>query len=113
VIKSTGDGALATFDGPARAIRGATGLQAALRSEQVSIRVGLHTGEIELRDDDIGGIGVHIAARVEALAGPGEVLVTKTVTDLVAGSGISFADRGAHDLKGVPGNWQLNAVADT
>ena len=113
VIKSTGDGALATFDGPARAIRCATGLQAALRSEQVSIRVGLHTGEIELRDDDIGGIGVHIAARVEALAAPGEVLVTKTVTDLVAGSGISFADRGVHDLKGVPGNWQLYAVADT
>jgi pimeloyl-ACP methyl ester carboxylesterase len=113
VVKSTGDGALATFDGPARAIRCATGLQAALHSEQVSIRVGMHTGEIELRDDDIGGIGVHIAARVEALAAPGEVLVTKTVTDLVAGSGISFADRGLHDLKGVPGNWQLYAVAGT
>jgi class 3 adenylate cyclase/pimeloyl-ACP methyl ester carboxylesterase len=113
VVKSTGDGALATFDGPARAIRCAAGLQAALRSEQVCIRVGLHTGEIELRDEDIGGIGVHIAARVEALAEPDEVLVTKTVTDLVAGSGITFADRGLHDLKGVPGSWQLYAVAGT
>jgi class 3 adenylate cyclase/pimeloyl-ACP methyl ester carboxylesterase len=113
VVKSTGDGALAIFDGPARAIRCATGLQAALRSEQVRIRVGLHTGEIERRDDDIGGIGVHIAARVEALAEPDEVLVTKTVTDLVAGSGIAFDDRGLHDLKGVPGSWQLYAVAGT
>ena len=112
VIKSTGDGALATFDGPARAIRCAAGLRVALRSEQMRIRVGMHTGEIEVRDDDIGGIGVHIAARVEALAAPDEVLVTKTVTDLVAGSGISFADRGQHDLKGVPGSWQLYAVAD-
>jgi class 3 adenylate cyclase/alpha-beta hydrolase superfamily lysophospholipase len=113
VVKSTGDGALATFDGPARAIRCAAGLQAALQGEVVRIRAGLHTGEIELRADDIGGIGVHIAARVEALAEPDEVLVTKTVTDLVAGSGISFADRGLHDLKGVPGSWQLFAVAGT
>ena len=111
VVKSTGDGALATFDGPARAIRCAAGLLAALRGEQVSLRAGLHTGEIELRKDDIGGIGVHIAARVEALAEPDEVLVTKTVTDLVAGSGITFADRGLHQLKGVPGSWQLFAVA--
>jgi class 3 adenylate cyclase len=101
------------FDGPARAIRCAAGLQAALRGEQVRIRAGLHTGEIELRVDDIGGIGVHIAARVEALAEPDEVLVTKTVCDLVAGSGISFADRGLHDLKGVPGSWQLFAVSGT
>jgi class 3 adenylate cyclase len=86
-------------------------LQGALRGQQVRIRAGLHTGEIELRADDIGGIGVHIAARVEALAEPDEVLVTKTVTDLVAGSGINFADRGMHDLKGIPGNWQLYAVA--
>jgi class 3 adenylate cyclase len=111
VVKSTGDGALATFDGPARAIRCAASLQAALRGQQVRTRAGLHTGEIELRGDDIGGIGVHIAARVEALAEPDQVLVTKTVTDLVAGSGISFADRGLHDLKGVPGSWQLFAVA--
>ena len=113
VVKSTGDGALATFDGPARAIRCAASLLAALHDERVSIRAGLHTGEIELRDDDIGGIGVHIAARVEALAEPDQVLVTKTVTDLVAGSGITFADRGLHDLKGVPGSWQLFAVAET
>jgi pimeloyl-ACP methyl ester carboxylesterase len=111
LVKSTGDGALATFDGPARAIRCAASLQAALRGQQVRTRAGLHTGEIELRGDDIGGIGVHIAARVEALAEPDQVLVTKTVTDLVAGSGISFADRGLHDLKGVPGSWQLFAVA--
>ena len=111
MIKSTGDGAVATFDGPARAIRCAAALRQALRDEQVTIRAGLHTGEIELRADDIAGIGVHIAARVEALAGSDEVLVTKTVTDLVAGSGITFADRGLHDLKGVSGGWQLFAVA--
>ena len=113
MVKSTGDGALATFDGPARAIRCAASLQSALRGDQVHIRAGLHTGEIELRADDIGGIGVHIAARVEALAEPDEVLVTKTVTDLVAGSGITFSDRGLHDLKGVQGSWQLFAVAGT
>ena len=111
LIKSTGDGAVATFDGPARAIRCATALREALRAEQVAIRAGLHTGEIELRSDDIAGIGVHIAARVEALARSDEVLVTKTVTDLVAGSGITFADRGLHDLKGVSGGWELFAVA--
>jgi class 3 adenylate cyclase len=113
MVKSTGDGALATFDGPARAIRCAAALRTALRGEEVRIRAGLHTGEIELRADDIGGIAVHIAARVEGLAEPDEVLVTKTVTDLVAGSGISFADRGQHDLRGVPGSWQLFAVAGT
>lgn len=113
VVKSTGDGALVTFEGPARAVRCAAALQASLRGEQVRTRAGLHTGEIELRGDDIGGIGVHIAARVEALAEPDEVLVTRTVTDLVAGSGISFADRGLHDLKGVPGSWQLFAVTGT
>jgi class 3 adenylate cyclase len=112
VIKSTGDGAIATFDGPARAIRCAAALRQVLRAEKVTIRAGLHTGEIELRDDDIVGIGVHIAARVEALARSDEVLVTKTVTDLVAGSGITFSDRGLHDLKGVSGDWQLFAVAD-
>jgi pimeloyl-ACP methyl ester carboxylesterase len=111
VVKSTGDGAVATFDGPARAIRCAAALRQALRGELVTIRAGLHTGEIELRADDISGIGVHIAARVEALAGSDEVLVTKTVTDLVAGSGITFTDRGLHDLKGVSGGWQLFAVA--
>ena len=110
LIKSTGDGILATFDGPARAIRCATTLRDALHTETVEIRAGLHTGEIELREQDVLGIGVHIASRVESLAAPNEVLVSKTVTDLVAGSGISFGDRGTHELKGVPGTWQLFAA---
>jgi class 3 adenylate cyclase len=110
LVKSTGDGLLATFDGPARAIRCAIALGQALRPLQVEIRAGLHTGEIELRGGDVGGIGVHIASRVESLAAPGEVLVSRTVTDLVAGSGIEFVDRGTHSLKGVPGRWQLFAV---
>lgn len=110
-IKSTGDGALATFDGPARAIRCAVGLREALCSEDIPIRVGLHTGEIELRNNDVGGVGVHIASRVQGLAAPEEVLVTKTVTDLVAGSGITFVDRGLRDLKGIAGSWQVFAVA--
>ena len=83
-----------------------------LRSDHVDIRAGLHTGEIELLVGDVLGIGVHIAYRVVAIAGPGEVLVSRTVTDLVAGSGIAFEDRGEHDLKGVPGTWRLFAVAD-
>jgi class 3 adenylate cyclase len=112
LIRSTGDGALATFDGPARAIRCAMALRDALRADQVQIRAGLHTGEIEVRGEDVGGLGVHIASRVEGLATADEVLVSKTVTDLVAGSGITFADRGLHDLKGVPGRWQLFAVLD-
>ena len=110
LVKSTGDGVLATFDGPARAIRCATALRDALHADHVDIRAGLHTGEIELRREDVLGIGVHIASRVESLAEPNEVLVSKTVTDLVAGSGIRFADRGTFDLKGVPGTWQLFAV---
>ena len=110
-IKSTGDGALATFDGPARAIRCAVELQKALSSEDLAIRAGLHTGEIELRNNDVGGVGVHIASRVQGLATPDEVLVTKTVTDLVAGSGITFVDRGLHDLKGIAGSWQVFAIA--
>jgi class 3 adenylate cyclase/pimeloyl-ACP methyl ester carboxylesterase len=110
LVKSTGDGVLATFDGPARAIRCATALRDVLRADDVDIRAGLHTGEIELRDGDVLGIGVHIASRVESLAARNEVLVSKTVTDLVAGSGIGFGDRGTHDLKGVPGRWQLFAV---
>ena len=111
LVKSTGDGALATFDGPARAIRCAAALRDDLRSDHVDIRAGLHTGEIELRVGDVLGIGVHIASRVAAMAGPGEILVSRTVTDLVAGSGIAFEDRGEHDLKGVPGTWRLFAVA--
>ena len=111
MVKSTGDGVLATFDGPARAIACALDLRAALRPLGIEIRVGLHTGEIELRGDDIGGIAVHIAARIDGLAGDGEVLVSRTVVDLVVGSGIEFLDRGEHELKGVPGTWTLFAVA--
>jgi class 3 adenylate cyclase len=110
VVKSTGDGVLATFDGPARAVRCARVLCHELSRLGVTIRAGVHTGEIELRGDDVGGIGVHIAARVEAAAGPGEVVVSRTVKDLVAGSGIAFSDRGGHALKGVPEEWQLFAV---
>jgi len=109
-VKSTGDGVLATFDGPARAIRCAVALREAVRSLGVEVRTGLHTGEIELRSEDVGGIAVHIAARVMAHAEAGEVLVSGSVPPLVAGSGIEFDDRGSHDLKGVPGEWRLFAV---
>lgn len=109
-IKSTGDGVLATFDGPGRAIRCALALRDALRPVSIEIRAGLHSGEIELRGEDVGGIAVHIAARVAGAAGVGEVLVSRTVCDLVAGSGIEFEDRGEHELKGVPGTWRLFAV---
>jgi class 3 adenylate cyclase len=109
-VKSTGDGVLATFDGPGRAIRCALELHEALAPIGINIRAGLHTGEVEVRGDDVGGIAVHIAARVEAAAAPGEVLVSRTVSDLVVGSGIGFEDRGVHALKGVPGEWQLFAV---
>ena len=109
-VKTMGDGFLATFDGPARAIRAATSARDALRALDVEIRAGLHTGELEVMNGDIGGIAVNIGARVGALAKAGEVLVSRTVTDLVAGSGIEFADRGTHALKGVPGEWQLYAV---
>lgn len=110
VIKTTGDGALATFDGPARAVRCAVSIREALASVGLRIRVGVHTGEIELRGDDVGGVAVHIGARVEALAGAGEILVTATVVALVAGSGLSFSDRGLHALKGVPGEQHLFAL---
>lgn len=110
-IETTGDGFLATFDGPARAIRCAVELSSALSASGISIRAGLHTGEVEVRGDDVGGIAVHTAARVQAAAEPGEVLVSRTVTDLVAGSGIRFVDRGTHALKGVPGEWQLAVQA--
>jgi predicted ATPase/class 3 adenylate cyclase len=109
-IKLTGDGLLATFDGPARAIDCACAMRDAVRSLGIQIRVGIHTGEIELRDNDIGGIAVHIGARVAALAQPSEILVSQTVTDLVAGSGIRFDERGPHELKGVPGTWRLHSV---
>jgi pimeloyl-ACP methyl ester carboxylesterase/class 3 adenylate cyclase len=110
VVKTTGDGLLATFDGPARAVRCARLLCHELSRQGMMIRAGVHTGEIELRGNDVGGIAVHIGARVEAAAGPGEVLVTRTVKDLVAGSGIVFADRGSRALKGVPEEWRLFAV---
>jgi class 3 adenylate cyclase len=109
-IKSTGDGVLATFDGPGRAIRCACAIREAVQALNINVRAGLHTGEIELRGDDVAGIAVHLAQRVSALAHPGEVLVSRTVTDLVAGSGIRFEDRGEHELKGIPGTWHLYSV---
>jgi pimeloyl-ACP methyl ester carboxylesterase len=109
-VKTTGDGFLATFDGPARAIRAAAAIVAAAATLQMEVRVGLHTGEIEMRGDDIGGLAVHIAQRVSALAQPSEILVSSTVKDLVAGSGIEFESRGEHMLKGVPDSWRLFAV---
>jgi class 3 adenylate cyclase len=109
-VKTTGDGFLATFDGPARAIRAAHAIRAELADHSLQIRVGLHTGEVELLGDDIGGIAVHLAARVLAQAGAGEVLCSRTVKDLVAGAGFVFADRGTRRLKGVTDRWQLYAV---
>jgi len=111
-IRTTGDGFLATFDGPGRAVRCACAIRDAVRAIGIQVRVGLHTGEIELHGDEIGGIAVHIAQRVQGLAQPDEVLVSRTVVDLVGGSGIPFADRGTHALKGVPEQWQLFAVED-
>jgi class 3 adenylate cyclase len=110
-IKTIGDGLLATFDGPARAIRCAQAIRDGARQLGLEVRVGLHTGEVEIMGDDISGLAVHIGERVCASAGSGEVLASRTVVDLVAGSGISFDDRGEHELKGVPGRWQLHAVA--
>jgi class 3 adenylate cyclase/pimeloyl-ACP methyl ester carboxylesterase len=109
-VKWTGDGVLATFSGPARAVRCAVAIREGLRRLGLEITAGVHVGEIELRGVDVGGIAVHIAARVQALAQPGEVLVSRTVVDLVAGSGIDFEDRGEHELKGVPRSWRLFAV---
>ncbi len=109
-VKSTGDGFLATFDGPARAIQCARELIKSSESRGIQLRAGIHTGECELMGDDIGGIAVHIAARVSAQAASGEVLVSRTVKDLVAGSGLKFADRGIHGLKGISDAWQLHAV---
>jgi class 3 adenylate cyclase len=111
-VKSTGDGVLATFDGPARAIRAANSIGEAVENFGIQIRAGLHTGECEVMGDDVGGMAVHIGARVMNEAGPGEVLVSSTVKDLVVGSGIEFEERGARELKGVPGEWRLFAVKD-
>jgi len=110
MIKSTGDGLLATFDGPARAIRCAQAMQERVRGLGLRMRAGLHTGEIELRGQDLHGLAVVIGQRVSALAGPDEVLVSSTVRDLVAGSGIEFDDRGRHRLKGVPEDWRIFAA---
>ena len=109
-MKTTGDGILATFDGPARAIRCAQAIREGVRALGIEIRAGLHTGEVEVMGDDVGGIAVHIGARVSATAAPGEVVVSSTVKDLVAGSGIEFEDRATHALKGIPGEWRLYAV---
>jgi class 3 adenylate cyclase len=110
-VKTLGDGFLATFDGPARAIRCGQAMAAAARSLGLEVRVGVHTGEVELIGEDVGGIAVHIAARVGALAASGEVLASSTVRDLVAGSGIEFVDRGARQLKGIVDQWRLFAAA--
>jgi class 3 adenylate cyclase len=109
-VKSTGDGLLATFDGPARATRCALALVETVRPLGIEVRAGLHAGEVELRDDDVGGIAVHIADRVMAEATAGEVLVSHSIPPLVAGSEIEFDDRGVRELKGVPGEWKLFAV---
>jgi class 3 adenylate cyclase len=109
-IATAGDGFLATFDGPARAIRCACAIHEAVKSLGLSLRAGLHTGECEIMGDDVGGIAVHIGARVAEMAQPGEVLVSGTVKDLVAGSGLRFTERGTHSLKGIPGEWRLYRV---
>ena len=112
-VNTSGDGFLAMFDGPQRAIRCAMAIRDAVQALGIEVRTGLHTGECEVRGDDIGGIAVHIGARVSALAGANDVLVSSTLRDLVIGSGLEFDDRGAHELKGVPGEWHLFAVAST
>jgi class 3 adenylate cyclase len=110
-VDTAGDGIVACFDGPARAVSCACAIRDGVRSLGLEIRAGLHTGEIECRADAVAGLAVHIGARVSALAGPGEVLVSRTVKDLVVGSGLAFTERGTHVLKGVPDAWQLYAVA--
>jgi len=109
-VDTAGDGFLASFDGPARAIRCARAIVESMAELGLVVRAGLHTGECELVDGKVAGIAVHTGARVAANAQPGEVLVSSTVKDLVAGSGLSFEDRGTHELKGIPGHWRLYAV---
>jgi class 3 adenylate cyclase len=112
-VKTTGDGFLAWFDSPAQGIRCAVALGQVLAGAGITIRAGLHTGECQVSGDDLTGMTVHIAARVSALADGGDVLVSRTVRDLVAGAGFAFADRGAHELKGVEGTWELFAVSSS
>jgi class 3 adenylate cyclase len=112
-VDSAGDGVFATFDGPARAVRCALAIMRSVQDLGIQIRAGVHTGEVELEGHAVRGIAVHVGARVAALAEPGRVLATSTVKDLVAGSGLSFEDRGEHDLKGVPDRWHLYRVVGT
>jgi pimeloyl-ACP methyl ester carboxylesterase len=112
LIRTTGDGVLATFDGPARAVRCGMAICREARSVGLEARVGIHTGEVQMMDEEIGGITVHVAARVMDIAGPGEVLVSSTVKDIPAGAGIAFEQRGTHTLKGVPDQWQLFSASD-
>ena len=110
LIKTTGDGIVATFDGPGRAVRAACRLREVVAELGITIRAGAHTGELELMGENVGGVAVHAGARVMALAQPGEVLVTRTVVDLVSGAGITFEPRGSHSLRGLPGEWPLFAA---
>jgi class 3 adenylate cyclase len=110
-VKTTGDGVLAVFDGPGRAVRCARTLRDGVRRLGIELRAGLHSGEIELRGQDVGGLAVHIASRVEALAGPGEVLVSRPTARLLHGEDLAFEERGEYELKGVPGRWELLTVA--
>lgn len=109
-IDTAGDGFFAAFDGPARAIRAAVAIVDKLLKLGIRVRAGIHTGECDVMDNKLSGVAVHTGARVASLAGPGEVLVSSTVRDLVAGSGLRFGDRGVHQLKGIPGGWQLYSV---
>lgn|GEM_PF-678439 len=113
LVKQTGDGLLAVFETPGEGIECADALQQELRTDGLEVRAGLHAGEVDLRGRDVGGIGVHIASRVMSAAAPGEILVSRTVRDLASGSQISFEDRGAHELKGIGGDWQLFAVSSS
>jgi len=112
LVKRTGDGVLAIFDGPARAVQCAVAVRDALRQQGIDVRIGLHTGEVERRGDDVAGIAVHLAQRVQGKAQPGEVLVSRTVVDLVVGSDLHFEDRGEYELKGLPGTWRVFVVVD-
>jgi class 3 adenylate cyclase len=111
-VKTTGDGFLATFDSPSRAVQCAKAIKISLAKLDLNIRAGVHTGECELMGADVAGLAVHMASRVQSTAQPGEILVSQTVRDLAVGSGLDFDDRGAHELKGISGTWHLFAVAE-